>query len=130
MRESLPSRHGYNAWRCVEAGPVLLVWGDDAKLHAGARAENGSPRSCKRLRRACEALEARSQAGVDGPALSAMPAMDGGRHIEGARTVGYPQEPGPSRAQGLGDAEEPELHGTNHRTGHGDVSYRPAQAGH
>ena len=37
MRESLPSRIGYNAWRCVEAGPVLLVWGDDAKLHARAR---------------------------------------------------------------------------------------------
>jgi len=49
------SRIGYNAWRCVEAGPVLLVWRDDAKLHAGARAENGSPRCWKRCRRACEA---------------------------------------------------------------------------
>jgi len=39
------SRHGYTAWRCNEAGPVLVMRSDDAKLHIMARAENGPPRS-------------------------------------------------------------------------------------
>jgi hypothetical protein len=43
--------------------------------------------------------------------------------IGGERTVGTPLDPGISRAQGLGDAEGPELCGTNHRTGHGDGPY-------
>ena len=33
----------------------------------GAHAENGSPPGCKRPGRACEALEARAESGIDGP---------------------------------------------------------------
>jgi hypothetical protein len=44
------SRIGYNAWRCVEAGPVLLVWGDDAKLHIGARRRKWSSSGLKKAR--------------------------------------------------------------------------------
>ena len=65
------------------------------------------------------------QAGGDGPANPDMPAMDGGRHIVGMeawRSVHVPEA--------SGDAEGPELRGTNHRKGHGSGPYRPAQAGH
>ena len=37
------SRHGYNAWRCIEAGPVLVVRGKDVNPRIMARAENGPP---------------------------------------------------------------------------------------
>jgi hypothetical protein len=47
--ENRLSRRGYNAWRCVEAGPVLLVWGDDAKPHARARRRKWSSSALKKV---------------------------------------------------------------------------------
>ena len=43
-----------------------------------------------------------------------MSAMNDGEHIGAGGCLTAP------RAEPFGDAEGPELHGTNHRTGHGD----------
>jgi hypothetical protein len=55
-----------------------------------------------------------------------MPATDGGEYPSDADGgVTNPWRHGP-----FGDAEEPELHGMNHRTGHGDGPYRLPRGSH
>ena len=108
----ISSRIGYNAWRCVEAGPVPVMGGRRKSLSSGS-CRKWSSSGWKRPWRACVALEVRGQTGIGDPGGSRLSL---GPDVPLAGRVLDPARPRPL------DAEGPELHGKNHRTGHGDVS--------